>query len=295
MIGIKQKRKTAILLLAPFSVLFFTFTILPILSAVVLSFTNFNMLNLPKFVGLGNYARMLSDDSVFPIAVKNTFVFAVLTGPLGFFLSFFFAWLINELRPKLRALLTLLFYAPTLTGNVYFIWLFIFSGDSYGLANSTLMRLGLIKDPIRWLTDTRYNLAVVVLVILWLSMGAGFLSLIAGLQNMNSELYEAGAIDGIRNRWQELWYITIPQMVSQMLFAAVMSISTSFAVGYQSMALTGFPSTDYSTHTLTLHIYDVGFIRFEMGYASALAVILFIAMAVTWRLISKAMSKISND
>lgn len=157
------------------------------------------------------------------------------------------------------------------------------------------MKLGILQEPIQWLTDSRYSMAVVVIVILWLSMGAGFLSLIAGLQNMNSELYEAGAIDGIRNRWQELWYITVPQMLPQLLFAAVMSISTSFAVGYQSMALTGFPSTDYSAHTLTLHIYDVGFIRFEMGYASALAVVLFAAMAFSWRLINRGLSRLSGD
>ena len=295
MVGIRQKRRAAVLLLLPFTILFFVFTILPILSSVVLSFTSFNMLSAPKFIGLENYARMLADDSVFPIAVKNTLIFAVLTGPLGFLMSFVFAWLINELRPRLRAVLTLLFYAPTLAGNVYFVWLFIFSGDAYGLANSTLMKLGILQEPIQWLTDSRYSMAVVVIVILWLSMGAGFLSLIAGLQNMNSELYEAGAIDGIRNRWQELWYITVPQMLPQLLFAAVMSISTSFAVGYQSMALTGFPSTDYSAHTLTLHIYDVGFIRFEMGYASAQAVVLFAAMAFSWRLINRGLSRLSGD
>jgi len=289
------KKRAAILMMAPFTILFVLFVLVPIISSVYLSFTYFNMLNVPRFVGFNNYIRMFVDDSVFPIAVKNTLVFAFLTGPLGFFMSFIFAWLINELTPKIRSFMTLLFYAPSLSGNVFFIWLFIFSGDAYGLINSKLMQLGIIRDPIRWLTDTRYNLGVVVLVMLWLSMGAGFLSFIAGLQSLDRTYYEAGAIDGIRNRWQELWYITVPQLVPNMLFAAVMSISTSFAVGYQSMELTGFPSTDYSTHTMTLHIMDVGTIRFEMGYASALAVVLFIVMALTWKGINVLLSRVGQD
>lgn len=295
MVDREGKKRAAILMMAPFTILFVLFVLVPIISSVYLSFTYFNMLNVPRFVGFNNYIRMFVDDSVFPIAVKNTLVFAFLTGPLGFFMSFIFAWLINELTPKIRSFMTLLFYAPSLSGNVFFIWLFIFSGDAYGLINSKLMQLGIIRDPIRWLTDTRYNLGVVVLVMLWLSMGAGFLSFIAGLQSLDRTYYEAGAIDGIRNRWQELWYITVPQLVPNMLFAAVMSISTSFAVGYQSMELTGFPSTDYSTHTMTLHIMDVGTIRFEMGYASALAVVLFIVMALTWKGINVLLSRVGQD
>ncbi len=282
-------------MILPFASVFVVFTLIPILSSVVLSFTYFNMLNTPSFVGLENYIRMFATDNVFPIAVRNTLIFAVLTGPVGFLMSFLFAWLINELPRSIRPGLTLAFYAPTLAGNLYFIWLFIFSGDSYGLVNSFMIRAGLITEPIRWLTDTRYSMGIVVLVMLWLSMGAGFLSLIAGLQNIDRSMYEAGTMDGINNRWQELWYITLPQMVSQMLFAAVMSIAASFAVGYQSMALTGFPSTDYSTHTIVLHIYDMGSIRYEMGYASAVAVFLFVAMAITWKLIQTSLRKLRRD
>ena len=295
MVDRKGKLKAAVLMLFPFTAVFVVFVLIPILVAVVLSFTYFNMLNVPRFIGLDNYVRMFSDDSVFPIAVKNTLIFAVLTGPLGFFLSFLFAWLINELPRAVRSVLTLMFYAPTLAGNVYFIWLFIFSGDAYGFVNSTLMKLGILAEPIRWLTDTRYMMAVVIIVMLWLSMGSGFLSFIAGLQNMDRSIYEAGSVDGISNRWQELWYLTVPQMIPQMLFAAVMSISTSFAVGYQSMALTGFPSTDYATHTLVLHIYDIGSVRFEMGYASALAVVLFLAMVVSWGFINKLLRKLGGQ
>ena len=291
----KNQRRAAFILLAPFTVLFLMFTVLPIISSIALSFTYFNMVDAPKFIGIDNYVRMFADDSVFFIAVKNTLIFALITGPLGYAMSFIFAWMINDFGRGMRSFLTMLFYAPTLAGNVFFIWLFIFSGDSYGLVNSFLMKYGIILEPIQWLTDSKYSMGVVILVMLWLSLGAGFLSFIAGFQNLNRECFEAGAIDGIRNRWQELWYIMVPQMAPQMMFAAVMTISSSFAVGYQCMELTGFPSTDYSTHTILLHILDVGTIRFDMGYASALAVILFGTMVLMWKIISSALSRVSGD
>ena len=291
----KNQRRAAFILLAPFTVLFLLFTVLPIISSIALSFTYFNMVDAPEFIGIDNYVRMFADDSVFFIAVKNTLIFALITGPLGYAMSFIFAWMINDFGRGMRSFLTMLFYAPTLAGNVFFIWLFIFSGDSYGLVNTFLMKYGIILEPIQWLTDSKYSMGVVILVMLWLSLGAGFLSFIAGFQNLNRECFEAGAIDGIRNRWQELWYITVPQMAPQMMFAAVMTISSSFAVGYQCMELTGFPSTDYSTHTILLHILDVGTIRFDMGYASALAVILFGTMVLMWKIISSALSRVSGD
>lgn len=280
-----------IVFLAPFTILFFCFTILPILSAVGLSFTYFNMLEPPKFVGLDNYIRMFFDDDVFLISLRNTAIFAIVTGPISYIISFMVAWLINEFNRGIRSILTLIFYLPSLAGNVYFVWTYIFSGDSYGFVNSTLIKLGIMNDPIMWLTDTRYMMGVVIVVILWLSMGTGFLSFVAGLQTMDRSLYEAAAVDGIKNRFAELWYVTLPQMVPQLLFGAVITISTSFAVGYECMNLTGFPSTDYGTNTLVLHILDFGGIRFEMGYASAVAVFLFALMLLLWNVINKTLSK----
>lgn len=277
--------------LAPFTVLFFTFTILPILAAIVLSFTYFNMVSAPTWVGFSNYVRMFFDDNVFLIALRNTAIFAMITGPISYILSFLIAWLINEFPHTLRTVLTLVFYLPSLAGNVYFVWTYIFSGDSYGLLNSILVKLALVTDPIQWLTDTKYMMAVVIVVILWLSLGTGFLSFVAGLQSLDRELFEAAAIDGLPNRFAELWYITLPQMGPQLLFGAVMQISTSFAIGYECMNLTGFPSTDYATQTLVLHILDFGQKRFEMGYACAVAVVLFGLMLIMWTLINKLLSK----
>lgn len=291
----RDHRLTSVFFTLPFAILFFTFTLLPILSSVVLSFTYFNMLQTPVFVGLDNYIRLLLEDDIFLTALRNTFVFALITGPLSYLLSFIFAWFITDFKRGLRTALTFLFYAPSLAGNVYFIWTYIFSDDAVGLLNSTLLRLGLVRDSIQWLSDPRYSMGVVIVVILWLSMSVGFLSFVAGLQSIDKSLYEAGAVDGVKNRFQELWYITLPQMVPQLLFGAVMQISASFAVGYEAMSLTGFPSTDYATHTIILHILDFGSIRFEMGYASAIAVVLFFLMLLFWSLVRGGLKKINEE
>lgn len=292
-----KRKKTAIsyFMLSFWLVIFIVFTLLPVLSSVVLSFSNYNMLQPPEWIGVSNYLRLFLEDDVFITALKNTMIFAIITGPVGYILSFVMAWLINDMGNRTRSFFTLLFYSPTLAGNVYFVWLFIFSGDSYGVINGFLLKWGLINEPIQWLTDPKYNMGVVIAVILWMSMGAGFLAFVAGLKQLNTSLFEAAAIDGIRNRWQELYYVTLPQMVPQLLIGAVLSISGAFAVGYQCSALTGFPSTDYSTHTLVLHILDFGYNRFEMGYASAVAVVLFVIMLVVWNVINRGLSRLSGD
>ena len=290
MMQVKQ-HKVAYLMIAPFFILFFIFTVVPVLLSIVLSFTTFNLLEWPTLVYADNYIRLFLDDEIFLIAVKNTLMFAIITGPASYLLSLFFAWFINELRPKIRAVVTLLFYAPSISGNVYLIWTIIFSSDQYGYANALLMKFNIIQKPILWFQDEKYIFTLVVLVALWTSLGTSFLTFIAGFQVVDKSLYEAGAIDGIRNRFAELWYVTLPQMAPQLLFGAVMTISTSFAVGYQSMYLTGFPSTDYATHTLVLHIMDFGSVRFEMGYASAIAVFLFAMMFIVYQVVNKALSK----
>ena len=270
------------LLLLPFLILFFLFAILPILSSVVLSFSTFDMLNLPKFNGVQNYVRLFLYDDIFKIALKNTLIFAVITGPLGYALAFLLAWFINELPRVPRSIVSFVFYSPALVGNVFFIWQFIFSGDSYGLLNGFLLENGFITEPVIWLKDEAYALPVVIIVQIWLSMGTSFLANISGLQNVGSELYEVGAIEGIRNRWQEAWYITLPSMKSILLFSAVMQIQAAFSVSAVPIALTGNPSTNYITHTIVTHMADYGSVRYEMGYASAIAVILF-AMMITAR------------
>ncbi|MHC1786444.1 MAG: carbohydrate ABC transporter permease [Christensenellales bacterium] len=288
-----QKRKTAYnwhkarqmsvcyLFLLPFALLFLTFYILPMITSIRYSFTYYNILQPPRYIGLANYINLILQDDIFLISVKNTFIIAVITGPLGYILSFMFAWFINELPRWLRSLAVVIFYAPSIAGNAYFIFSIIFRGDVYGYLNSALTRLGVISSPVLWLTDPRYMMPVVVLVLLWMSMGTGFLAFVAGLKGVDQAQYEAAYVDGVRNRWQELYYITLPNMRPMLLFGAVMSITAAFSVADQTMALCGYPSTDYAAHTVVTHLFDYGYTRFDMGYASAIATLLFLAMILS--------------
>ena len=277
-------------MLLPFLSLFVLFTVLPILTSVILSFFNFDMVSFPKFAGLDNYIRMFFDDDIFPIVAKNTVFFAIVTGPLGFVFAFVLAWFINEFSPMVRTLLTFMFYAPSLVSNAYYIWQVAFSSDSYGYVNNILISLGLITEPILWLQDASHVMSIIIIVQLWQNMGISFLSNIAGLQNISAELYEAGAIDGVKNRWQELWYITLPSMKNMLLFSAVMQIQSSFSAGAISTAMAGYPSVGYSADMIVQYMSDVGTTKFEMGYASSLSVILFIMMAASRLLIGKLLS-----
>jgi multiple sugar transport system permease protein len=226
---------------------------------------------------------------------QNTLVFAFITGPLSYLISFLLAWFINEFRPWIRSTLTLIFYAPALAGNLFFMWAFIFSGDQYGLLNGWLMRLGAIWEPINWLWDPKYTLGVIIIIQFWMSLGAGFLAFIAGFQTVDRSLYEAGAIDGIKNRWQELWYITLPSMAPQLLFGAVMQISASFGVSYVVTSLAGFPTRRYAADTIVTYIQDHGTVRFEMGYASAIAVFMFVIMFLMNKAITKGLRRLGSE
>lgn len=274
-------------LIAPFLILFFVFTILPILSSVVLSFFFYDTVSAPKFIGFNNYLQMFAGDDVFPSALKNTVLFAILVGPVSFILSFILAWMINDFGKGARTFLSFLFYAPALSGNAYYIWQVFFSGDSYGYANSLLMFLGLSTEPIQWFQNVKYTFAIVAIVQLWLSFGIAFLSNIAGLQNVDRELYEAAAIDGVKTRWHEMWYITVPAMKEILLFGCVMQIQSAFSISAVPMALAGFPSVNYSVETLVTLINDVGNTRHEFGYAAALSVMLFVLMLATKTLMQK--------
>lgn len=278
-------------LLAPFLVVFCLMTVLPVLASIVLSFFNFDMVSLPRFAGLENYVRMFLQDDIFPLVLKNTILLAILTGPLGFLLSFVLAWFINEFGRAARTLFSFMFYAPTLAGNAVYIWQIAFSSDSYGYVNSLLISLGILTEPVAWLSSTDYIVPLVVIIQLWSGLGISFLSNISGLQNINDELYEAGAIDGIRNRWQELWYITLPGMKHMLLFSAVMQIASSFSISGIIQQLAGYPTVNYAADTIVSYLSDVGTVKYEMGYASALSVVLFLLMVGTRWIFAKLINK----
>lgn len=281
-----KKNKDCYFMLAPFMIFFVIFTIIPVAMSLPVGFTDFNMAQPPEFVGFDNYINLFLSDKIFTKAIRVTIIFAVITGPLSYMICFLLAWLINELPNRLRAFFTLIFYIPSMA-NVYAVWKIIFSGDMNGWLNSFLIEWGFIQSPVQWLTDSRYILGVTIIVQLWFSLGAGFLALSAGFRNIDKNLYEAAYIEGMDSKWQELVYIIIPSMKPQMLFAGVMQIVNSFTAGTIAQELVGFPSTDYKAHTIMTHAYDYGWVRWEMGYASAICTVLFIVMFICNRIIGR--------
>lgn len=284
----------AYVMIAPYVIVFTLFTVLPVLLSILISFTDFNMLQTPNIVWFDNYVNLFFADDIFLIACKNTFIFACIVGPASYLMSFLVAWFINELPPKIRSIVTLVFYAPSISGQVYLIWGVLFSADSAGWANAMLMEIGYINEPVAWFKDAKYVMPLCIVVALWTSLGVTFLSFIAGLQGVDRSLYEAGAVDGVKNRWQELWYITLPSMKPQLMFGAVMAITSSFGFGGVVTALCGFPSVDYAAHTIMHHLEDYGGQRFEIGYSSAIATILFLVMIGANGVVKKVLSKVGS-
>lgn len=282
-------------LIAPFFILFTVFTLVPVCMSLPIGLTNFNMVQTPKFVGLSNFYALLLQDDVFLIAVKNTLLLSFITGPVSYIACFVIAWLINNLGHTLKTIFTFIFYVPSMCTNLYTIWQLLFSGDMNGFINAWLMELGLINGPVQWLTDANYMMPVVIIVQLWLSLGTGFLAMVAGLQGVDKSQYEAGAIEGIKNRFQEMIHITLPAMGPQLMFSAVMQITAAFNAGYVGQMLTGFPSTDYATHTLYNHAYDYGWVRYEMGYSAAICMLMFAAMIICNAIIRKVLNKYLDD
>ena len=289
-----KKNWVAYLMVAPYMIIFTMFTVVPVVLSMVISFTDFNLLEVPNFVFISNYTRLFLDDDIFVIAVKNTLIFAAIVGPVSYLMSLLVAWFINELPPKIRGVVTLVFYAPSISGQVYLIWGTLFSGDAYGWVNGALLNLGLIPKEIAFFEDADYVMPLCIVVALWTSLGTSFLAFIAGLQGIDRSMYEAGAVDGVRNRWQELWYITLPSMKPQLMFGAVMAITGAFGFGGVVTALCGFPSVDYAAHTIMHHLDDYGGIRFEVGYSSTIAVVLFTIMIGSNALVKKLLSKVGE-
>ncbi len=281
--------------MAPFMLTFLLFTVVPIVSSMVLSFFDYDMVSTPIFIGFENYIRMFTGDELFFKVLANSLKFGILVGPGGYLLAFLLAWMINEFPRPIRVLLTFIFYVPSLVGNALYIFQVMFSGDSYAYINNLLISFGFITEPIQWFQNPSYNFALIVAIQLWSSMGVSFLANIAGLQNVNTELYEAGAIDGIRTRWHELWFITMPSMKTILLFSAVMQIQTAFSMGALQTTLAGYPSVNNSLDTLVQYIGDVGTTRYEMGYAAALSVFLFAIIIIFRYLIGALLNLVGKS
>ena len=266
--------------LSGYALMFIVFIVVPVLVAGLLSFTLFDTIQLPKFIGLKNYVTLLTQDDIFmKYVLPNTIEFAVIVGPGGYILSFMLAWMLAQLPKLPRTIMALILYSPSMTSGVAMsvVWLTIFSGDQNGYLNSLMLNYNLIQEPIQWLQSPQYLMPIMIIVTLWSSMGVGFLAMLAGILEINPEMYEAGSLDGISNRFQEIIYITIPSMRPQMLFGAVMAIVATFQAGAIGVTLSGAnPTPQYAGQLIVNHIEDYGFLRYERGYAAAVSVALLL-------------------
>jgi multiple sugar transport system permease protein len=286
--AVKERQKIAYLFVTPYVLMFTIFIVIPVIAAILLSFTYFDAVRFPEWVGFENYINILTNDDVFmQYVIPNTMKYAIIVGPGGYILSFLLAWMLAQMAPKIRTILALIIYSPSLTSGITMavLWRVIFAGDNTGYLNSVLLTLGVIVEPIIWLQSQDFLLTIMIVVTLWSSMGVGFLAILAGILNVNQELYEAGYLDGIRNKFQEMLYITIPSIKPQMLFGAVMAIVGTFSASGIGVALSGSnPTPQYAGQLIVNHIEYYGFYKYEMGYAAALSVILLIVVYLFSRL-----------
>lgn len=277
-------KESPYLFIAPYAVFFILLIVLPVLIAIGLSFTYFNTIEMPQFVGFKNYVDLLTGDFTFlQHSVSNTLLYSIIVGPVGYILAFFLAWMLSQVPHRIRTIYTVIIYSPSITGPIMMsvVWKVIFSGDQTGYLNYYLTQFGLITEPIQWLKSPEYIMPIMIFIGLWSSMGVGFLAMLAGLLNVDRTLYEAAYIDGIRNRWQEIFYITIPSMKPQMLFGAVMAIIGTFNTSGLAATLSGgSPPPQYAGWLIVDHANDFGFVRYEMGYASAITVVLLLIVIV---------------
>jgi len=276
----RTKEGNAYIFISMYALMFIVFIVIPVLMAMILSFTNFDSIQFPDFIGLKNYVVLLTQDDIFMrYVLPNTIQFSVLVGPGGYVLSFMLAWILAQLPLKPRTVLALILYSPSMTSGAAMaaVWKTLFSGDQTGYLNSFLTNLNIIQEPIQWLQSPQYLMTIMIVVTLWGSMGVGFLAMLAGILEVNPVLYEAGYLDGIHTRFQEIYYITIPSMKPQMLFGAVMAIVGTFQAGAIGVILSGGnPTPQYAGQLIVNHIEDFGFLRYEMGYAAAVSVVLLL-------------------
>jgi multiple sugar transport system permease protein len=289
-----EKEGSAYTFISGYALMFIIFIVVPVLVAIILSFTLFDTIQFPKWIGLKNYITLITQDDIFMrYVLPNTIQFAVIVGPGGYILSFMLAWMLAQLPKLPRTIMALILYSPSMTSGVAMsvVWLTFFSGDQNGYLNSLLLNYSIISEPIQWLQSPEYLMTIMIFVTLWSSMGVGFLAMLAGILEINPEMYEAGSLDGISNRFQEIIYITIPSMRPQMLFGAVMAIVGTFQAGAIGVTLSGSnPTPQYAGQLIVNHIEDYGFLRYEMGYAAAVSVVLLLMVLLFARVANRLFS-----
>jgi len=254
----------------------FVFFFLPVLGAFCMSFTDMDIyalgdLSKVRFVGFANYLRLF-EDPLFWTALKNTFYFVLVAGPLSISVSLIAALLLNSKLVLFKGLFRLTYFMPVVTTlvAVAIVWRFIYH-PKFGILNYLLSFLGL--NPIDWLGDPNWAMPAIILMSIWKSFGYNMIIFIAGLQNVPEYLYEAAVIEGA-NRWQQFKSITLPMLAPTTLFVSIITMIGFFQLFAEPYVMTqGGPLN--KTLSIVLYMYQEGFRWWNMGYSAAIAFVLF--------------------
>lgn len=267
--------------IAPALILFTIFVAVPVGASLFFSFTKYNVIQSPKWVGLNNYRNLILYDPRFWKAVRNTVVYVVGVVPFSISLSLLLAVAIDQ-KIRLKNLYKTLFFMPAVTSVVALsvVWKWLFAGEKYGLINHFLLKLGL--QPIDWLLSPTWTLPAIMIMSIWAGLGYNMILFLAGLQAIPNSLYEAADADGA-GAMSKFWHITLPLLRPTMTYAVIMSTIASFQVFEQVYIMAGSTSAGVGgvldcALTIVAYLYDSGFQRFMMGYASAIAYLLFAAV-----------------
>ncbi len=268
---------TPYMFLAPALIVIAVFVIYPIFAVVFYSFTDYTIVNPPVWIGLKNYQDLLQD-SVFWLALEHSLIYLLVT-PILIFLSILLAIVVNRQLPGINFFRSL-YYIPVISGSIAvgIAWRLIW--DTNGLLNSVLLSFGFLKEPIQWLAEPRYTLAIAMFLTIWLGLGFYMMIFLAGLQNISEELYDAAVIDGA-NGWQKHWHVSFPGLRPQITFVAVISSLAALEVFNEIYVLTGgLGGILDSGVTVVFYLWRVAFRLQHAGYASAIAMVLLLITLV---------------
>jgi putative chitobiose transport system permease protein len=264
---------TPYLFLAPALIVIAVFLLYPIGAVVYYSFTDYNIVRPPEWAGLKNY-QWLAKDPIFRQALKHSFTYLLVT-PILVVLSTVLAIIVNRKLPGINAYRAL-FFIPVVSGTIAvgIAWRMMF--DTNGIINGILLTIGLLKEPIQWLAEPAFTLPIAMMLTIWLGLGYYMMILLAGLQNIPEELYDAAAIDGC-NGWQKHWHVSIPGLRPQITFVAVISSLAALQVFNEIFILTGgLGGILNSGVTMVFYLWQQAFRLNHAGRASALALVLLV-------------------
>ncbi|MYD93680.1 MAG: sugar ABC transporter permease [Chloroflexi bacterium] len=270
----RWQRWSGLLFIAPWLITFLWFTLGPFIASIFLSFTNYRFIGLPTWIGLDNYVRLFTDDAKFIRSIINTLYYTAVHVPGIMIMAFFVAILLNQ-KVKGQPIYRTAFYLPSVTAGVATAYLWILLLQPNGLVNQFLGLVGI--DGPNWLTSSTWAMPALILMSFW-GLGTTMIIYLAALQGIPQHLYEAASVDGA-GVIRKMWHVTVPMMTPAIFLTAVLQIIGSWQVFTQALIVTNGGPRD-STLFILLHLYRTGFEYFQMGYASAIAWVLFVIILI---------------